>query len=411
MNIAVIGAGAAGMMAACAAAEEKAQVTVFEGGHRPGIKLRITGKGRCNLTNAGDIKTLVENTVNGGRFMYSAYTAFSPEDVMSFFESLGTPMKTERGNRVYPASDNAHDIADALARRMKALGVTLRHERVKDISVQDAAATGVTLYGGKTEPFDRIILATGGISYPKTGSDGWGHNVAKRLGHTVTPLHPSLVALTCSDAYPGELEGLSLKNIAIKIENDQRGIYSDFGEMLFTDKGVSGPVILSASAHIRGQFPCKLVIDFKPALSYDMLDKRLLRDFEQAQNCNISTIIRSLLPASMVLPMLRYCGVDPEHRVNSVTRKMREAICRGLKSYTLEITGTEGFDRAVVTQGGVDLKQIDPKTMESKLIKGLFFAGEIMDVDAYTGGFNLQIAWSTGHAAGTAAGKASPIRT
>ena len=406
MNIAVVGGGASGMMAAISAAQNNAQVTLFERNTLCGIKLNITGKGRCNVTNNCDINSLVLNTVKNGRFLYSAFTAFDSQSAIDFFEKAGASLKTERGNRVFPISDNAKEISGALKNVMHRLGVKVITSRVVSLEEESGKITGLYA-GGVFYHFDKVILATGGISYPKTGSDGDGYRFAQKLGHTVTNLKPSLVALKTKGTISETLEGLSLKNVSITIFKDNKSIYNDFGEMVFTHYGVSGPMILSASAHLdrKNTFPYKLVIDLKPALDYDVLDKRILSDFVELKNKDFSNSLSKLLPAKIIPTIVSFSGIPADKKVNAITSEERAKLCNLLKSFTLEITAFESFNEAIITSGGVSVKEIDPKTMESKIIKGLYFCGEIIDVDAYTGGFNLQIAWSTGYCAGTNAAR------
>ncbi len=406
MKIVIIGGGAAGMMAACTAAAKGAQVTLIERNSQLGIKINITGKGRCNVTNDSEPDALIKNTLTNGRFLYSAFAAMSAQDTMSFFEKIGVPLKVERGKRVFPVSDHARDISGALKTHMHRLGVTVLQHRVKGIVVEDGCACGVFLNDGSQIRADRVILATGGRSYPRTGSEGDGYRMAQAVGHTITELRPSLVPLLTAETSPAEMEGLALKNVSLTIKKDEKKVFSDFGEMVFTAKGISGPLVLSASAHLGGKkhtYPYQAFIDLKPALDADMLDKRLLRDFGENSNRDFSNALSQLLPAKMIPVMVRMCGIPGNQKVHTVTRKQRETLCGLLKAFPFTVTAAGGWEEAVVTAGGIAVKEIDPKTMQSKLIPGLYFAGEVMDVDAYTGGFNLQIAWSTGFCAGQAA--------
>jgi len=406
MNIVIIGGGAAGMMAACTAAERGAKVTLIERNSQLGIKVNITGKGRCNVTNDSEPEALIKNTLTNGRFLYSAFAALSAQDTMAFFERIGVPLKVERGKRVFPVTDNARDITGALKTHLHRLGVTVLQHRVKSIVTKDGAACGVSLQDGSVIPADRVILATGGRSYPRTGSDGDGYRMAQALGHTVTALRPSLVPLLTEETSPALMEGLALKNVTLTVKKDGKKIFSDFGEMVFTAKGISGPLVLSASAHLgvkKHTYPYQAFIDLKPALDHDTLDKRLLRDFEENINRDFSNALSQLLPAKMIPVMIDLCGISARQKVNTVTRQQREHLCSLLKAFPLTIVSAGSWDEAVVTAGGITVKEIDPKTMASKLVPGLYFAGEVMDVDAYTGGFNLQIAWSTGYCAGQAA--------
>lgn len=407
MKIVIVGGGAAGMMAACTAAAKGADVTLIERNSQLGIKINITGKGRCNVTNDSEPDGLIKNTLTNGRFLYSAFAALSAQDTMAFFEKIGVPLKVERGKRVFPVSDRARDISGALKTQMHRLGVTVLQHRVKNVVLEEGRACGVSLQDGSVIRADRVILATGGRSYPRTGSDGDGYRMAQAVGHTVTALRPSLVPLLTEETSPAEMEGLALKNVSLTVKKDGKKIFSDFGEMVFTAKGISGPLVLSASAHLGGKkqhtYPYQAFIDLKPALDAETLDKRLLRDFEENINRDFTNALSHLLPAKMIPVMVRLSGIPGSQKVNTITRTQRETLCGLLKAFPLTVTTTGSWDEAVVTAGGISVKEIDPKTMASKLVPGLYFAGEIMDVDAYTGGFNLQIAWSTGYCAGQAA--------
>lgn len=406
MKIVVVGGGAAGMMAACTAAERGAKVTLIERNSQLGIKVNITGKGRCNVTNDSEPEALIKNTLTNGRFLYSAFAGLSAQDTMAFFERIGVPLKVERGKRVFPVSDHARDITGALKTHLHRLGVTVLQHRVKSIVLKDGIISGVSLQDGSVIEADRVILATGGRSYPRTGSDGDGYRMAQALGHTVTALRPSLVPLLTEETTPAQMEGLALKNVTLTIKKEGKKIFSDFGEMVFTGKGISGPLVLSASAHLgvkKHTYPYEALIDLKPALDVDTLDKRLLRDFEENINRDFANALSNLLPAKMIPVMIEMCGISARQKVNTITRAQRENLCRLLKAFPFTVVAAGGWDEAVVTAGGIAVKEIDPKTMASKLVPGLYFAGEIMDVDAYTGGFNLQIAWSTGYCAGQAA--------
>lgn len=408
MKVIVVGGGAAGMMAACAAAQNGANVTVIERNSFCGMKLNITGKGRCNLTNDCSPDELRKSVVTNGKFLYSAFAAMSSQDVMAFFEALGVSLKTERGNRVFPVSDRAKDISAALRSRMHRLGVTVRQDRVDEILTEKGCVTGVALQGGQILKADRVILAAGGCSYPKTGSDGSGYVLAQRLGHTITPRKPSLVPLIAEGPIPARLEGLSLKNVTFTVYKEKKQLFSEFGEMLFTGNGVSGPIVLSASAHLDRRnhtFPYQAYIDLKPALDRETLDKRIVRDFQQQKNKDFSNALSALLPAKIIPVVIEQSGIPSTQKVNAITKGQREALGGLLKAFPLTICGTEGWDSAIVTHGGISVKEVDPKTMQSKLVEGLYFAGEILDVDAYTGGFNLQIAWATGSCAGQAAAR------
>ena len=406
MKIVVVGGGAAGMMAACTAARRGASVILIERNAQLGVKVNITGKGRCNVTNDSEPETLIKNTLTNGRFLYSAFAAMSAQDTMSFFEKIGVPLKVERGKRVFPVSDRARDVSGALKTQLHRLGVQVLQHRVKAVAEKDGSVCGVLLQDGSVLAADRVILATGGRSYPRTGSDGDGYRMARALGHTVTELRPSLVPLLTQETTPAQMEGLALKNVTLTVKKDGKKVFSDFGEMVFTAKGISGPLVLSASAHLDGKkhtYPYQAFIDLKPALDAETLDKRLLRDFAENSNRDFSNALSQLLPAKMIPVAVQMCGIPGNQKVHTITRVQRENLCVLLKAFPFTVVAAGGWDEAVVTAGGISVKEIDPKTMGSKLVRGLYFAGEIMDVDAYTGGFNLQIAWSTGYCAGQAA--------
>ena len=402
-KVIVIGAGAAGMMAAGTAAQLGAKVTLLEKNPRVGRKVMITGKGRCNVTNRCDVPAFISNVPVNGRFLYSAASHFPPEDVMSFFESLGVPLKTERGNRVFPVSDKAVDIVDALRTFVLDSGVTIINEAAKALILENGEAIGVK---GEGERYyaDSVIVACGGKSYPLTGSTGDGFLFAKQAGHTIVPLKPSLVPLESSDTDCKSMQGLSLKNVSLKIidNNSNKEIYSDFGEMLFTHFGISGPMVLSASSHIREMPPnrYRAVIDLKPALTEEQLDKRLQKEFQQNANRDVSNAFSGLLPRKIIVPVLKRWGVPFDKKCNVITREERHTLCTLLKGFTIPLNGFRPIEEAIITSGGVNTAELNPKTMESKLIAGLYFAGEVIDCDAYTGGFNLQIAWCTGRLAG-----------
>lgn len=403
IKVAVIGAGASGMMAAGAAASMGADVTLLERNEKSGRKLAITGKGRCNLTNDCDVNEFLRHVVRNPRFLYAALNAFSPADTIDFFEELGVPLKTERGRRVFPTSDRAFDIVDALKKYCRINGVKQVHARVEEVLSSDGAVTGVK-YNGKTEMFDRVIVATGGLSYPTTGSDGDGYSFAEKSGIKVTERFPSLVPLTAG-APCAELSGLTLKNVRLSVRDNKTGktVYSEMGEMLFAHFGMTGPLVLSASAHLEKGGDYTAVIDFKPALDQSTLDARLLSDFEKYKNRTMINATADLLPSALLPHLLRYADVDLEKKCNSLKKDERARILAALKGFEIKITGTRPVDEAIVTAGGVDVKALSPKTMESKSVSGLYFCGEVLDVDAYTGGYNLQIAFSTGRAAGLAA--------
>ena len=397
VKVAVIGAGAAGMMASAKAAELGADVTLFEKNDRVGRKLGITGKGRCNLTNNCTVNEYIENVPGNPRFMYAAINGFTPSDTMEFFEGLGVPLKTERGNRVFPVSDRAQDVVAALKRFKDRSGVRTVFEKVIDIDKADEGFTLVTEKGGY--PFDRVIIATGGASYPLTGSTGDGYRFAKKLGINVTDIRPSLVPLETEEKWCSSLQGLSLKNVALKVTDTGSGksVYDDFGEMMFTHFGVTGPMILSASAHLRDITPGKysMSVDLKPALDRETLDRRLLSDFAKYKNRDYANALSDLLPSKLIDVFVELSGIPAHKKVNSITKEERAKIVSLLKELKFSVKGTRPIAEAIITSGGVDVREIDPKTMESKKIKGLYFAGEVIDVDAYTGGFNLQTAFST----------------
>lgn len=401
-QIVVVGGGAAGMMAAISAAEGGAAVTLLEPGERLGKKLNITGKGRCNVTNNADAATLLANVPRNGKFLYSAFSRFDGRDAMAFFEALGVPLKTERGNRVFPVSDRSFDISGALERQLRKLRVAIVRDRAAALETENGAVIAVTGEKG-TYPARAVILATGGVSYPATGSTGDGHRMAARAGHTVTALRGSLVPLLAPACAP--LQGLSLRNVGLTVLENGKKIYTDFGELLFTHFGVSGPLVLSASAHMRHfeKKAYRLLIDLKPALDEQTLDKRLVADFTKYANHDFCNALNDLLPQKLIPVFVERSGVDPHRKVHDLTRQERRAVLELLKGWTVDIQGPCPVEQAIVTSGGVKVGEIDPKTMESKIVKGLYFVGELIDVDAYTGGFNLQIAWATGRAAGRAA--------
>ncbi len=401
--IVVIGGGAAGMMAAISAAEQGASVTLLEPNERLGKKLNITGKGRCNLTNNAGQEELLANIPCNGKFLYSALSRFNAQDTMAFFEDLGVPLKTERGNRVFPVSDRAFDVSAALERRLNKLRVRVVRDRAENLEMKDGAICGVVGEQGHY-PASAVILATGGVSYPATGSTGEGHRMAAEAGHTVTPLRGSLVPLR--DFGVGRtLQGLSLRNVGLTVFENSKRIYTDFGELVFTHFGLSGPLILSASAHMRrfGERAYHLEIDLKPALDEAALDRRLLADFEKYCNQDFCNALNDLLPKKLIPEIVRASEIDPRQKVHGITKEQRRGLLQILKHFPVVIAGPCPVADAIVTSGGVKVKEIDPATMASKRVRGLYFAGEIIDVDAYTGGFNLQIAWSTGRAAGIAA--------
>jgi len=405
-KVIVVGGGAAGMMAAGCAAKRGHSVHLFEKNSRLGKKIFITGKGRCNITNDSDVDTLLGNIPGNPYFMYSSFYSLDSQGTQAFFKELGLPLKVERGNRVFPVSDKASDVVSALEKFLKLEKVRLHlASNVKEMIVEDGMVKGIRLQNGKEEMADAVIVTTGGLSYPLTGSTGDGYRFAKEIGHTVTKLYPSLVPLKIKESWCKELMGLSLRNIAITIK-DQKGkkVYEDFGEMLFTHYGVSGPVILSASRHLVKNLEAEhtLLIDLKPAIDEKTLDARLLRDFERYINKDFKNTLDELLPKKLIPVLTMLSGISPEKKVHDITKEERRNLVFLLKHLPLTVCGTTGYKEAVVTCGGIDVDEINPSTMESKCVKNLHFAGEVLDVDAYTGGFNLQIAFSTGFVAGNA---------
>ena len=397
----VIGGGPAGMFAAITAAQQGSKVLLLEANDRLGKKLLITGKGRCNVTNNCSSEEVLRNIPRNGRFLYSAMDAFPPERIMSFFEKNGCPLKTERGNRVFPVSDKSVSVLDTLTRQMKNSGVTVQTERVKKILCEDGAVIGVQT-AKQTIRAKWVILATGGVSYPATGSTGDGYAMASALGHTIIPAEGSLVPLETAGTDCQDMQGLSLRNVAVKLLNAKgKVLYKDFGELLFTHFGVSGPTVLSASAHLKGENN-RLLIDLKPALEEGKLNERILRDLETYKNRTMENALTDLLPRSMIPVVLRKLDIPTQLQANSLKKEQRRALVSLLKAFPVEITGKRPVAEAIITSGGVKTSEIDPKTMESKLVGGLYFAGEIIDCDAYTGGFNLQIAWATAYAAAMA---------
>lgn len=404
-KVLVIGGGAAGMFAAIFAARNGNEVCLLEKNEKLGKKIFITGKGRCNITNACDIDTLFGSVISNSKFLYSSFYGYTNEDVMEFFEEMGLKIKTERGERVFPESDHSSDVIGTLIKELQRLGVEicLRTE-VKRILKDDRGFRGVILADGKQKFGDACIVATGGYSYQTTGSTGDGYRFAKEMGHEVSEILPALVPLNVKENYVKELQGLSLRNVETVIYDGKKEVYRDFGEMLFTHYGVSGPLILSASSYITKKLKKKemrLVIDLKPALSETQLDARVLRDFEDNKNKQFKNAIGKLFPSKLIPVMLLLSGIDPEKKVNEISKEERLGFVHLIKHFELTITGTRDFNEAIVTQGGVKTKEINPSTMESKIVPGLYFTGEVLDLDALTGGFNLQIAWSTGYAAGS----------
>ena len=402
-SIFVVGGGAAGMMAAITAAENGAQVTLLERNDRLGKKLYITGKGRCNVTNDCAPEDFFQNVPRNPRFLYSAIYAFPPREVMAWFEARGCALKTERGNRVFPQSDKSASVIDALRAELRRLGVRVLQERALDIVTQDGAVCGIETDGGfhKTE---RVIFATGGCSYPQTGSTGDGYRMLEKLGHTIVPPVGSLVPLVEKGYDCKQMQGLALKNVTLRLVNQKgKTVFEEFGELLFTHFGLSGPVVLSASAHMNEKDSYTVLLDLKPALDEQKLDLRLLRDFEKFQNRDFENALVELLPKSMIPVIVRRSGIPAEEKVHSITREQRRALLELMKRFPVEIACKAPVEEAIVTSGGVKVSEIEPGTMQSKRVRGLYVAGELLDVDAYTGGFNLQIAWATGRAAGLAA--------
>ena len=406
MRVLVVGGGPAGMMAAIQAAKQGNAVTLLEQNEKLGKKLFITGKGRCNVTNDCDVTELFDSVVSNKKFLYSAFYSFSNQDVKDFFEEQGLRLKVERGRRVFPASDKSSDVIIALGNALKKLEVKIRlRTRVDQVLTENDIVCGVRLSDGECLNADKVILATGGVSYKSTGSDGSGLVMAEKLGHQVTKLRPGLVGMCTKEAWVRDMQGLTLKNVAVSIGKKQgkKPLYEDFGELLFTHYGVSGPMILSASSRLGDELEKEdlyIKIDLKPALSKEQLDSRILRDFEERKNADLSNAMVHLLPKSMIPVMLHVCGLDPAKKVNEVTRGEREQLVKGMKEFPLTINGLRDIQEAIITRGGVTVKEVDPSTMESKIVKNLYLAGEMLDLDALTGGYNLQIAWSTGYLAG-----------
>ncbi len=414
------------MFAAYFAAKNGHQVTLLEQNEKLGKKLYITGKGRCNITNASDMEDLFHNVCSNQKFLYSAFYSYTNDQVVDFFESYGLRTKVERGNRVFPVSDHSSDVIATLAKALKDVGVEVKlytkvskllTEEYKDEDGKSVVADkktgnlkqviyGVVLEDGKTLNADAVVLATGGISYPSTGATGDGYRFAEKLNHKIIEPTPSLVPFEVKETWVTEMQGLALKNVAITIEREGKKIYNDFGEMLFTHFGVSGPMILSASASIKPEYfkdfvhELKLIIDLKPALDKEQLDKRILKDFEEAKNKQYKNSIQKLLPSKMIPIIIELSGIDPDKKVNEITKEERMALVNLLKALPMTVIGLRGWNEAIITKGGVSVKQVNPSTMESKLVNGLYFAGELLDLDAMTGGYNLQIAWSTGYLAG-----------
>ena len=421
-KVIVIGGGPAGMMAALAAAETGHEVLLLEKNEKLGKKLYITGKGRCNITNAGDMEELFASVMTNSKFLYSAFYGYDNQMVMDFFEKEGLAIKTERGNRVFPVSDHSSDVINTLQRALKKAGVEIKlytevekvlfkeRENAEELDKKEAhhLVTGVQLRSGlvdgkKTVAADAVIVATGGFSYQATGSTGDGYRFAREMGHTVTDIYPSLVPFYTKEEYVKEMQGLALKNVTVRIFDGKKKLYEDFGEMLFTHFGVSGPLLLSASAMIAPKFTSKelqMEIDLKPALDEEALDKRILKDFEEAKNKQFKNSIGKLFPAKMIPVILELSSIDPDKKVNEITREERASFVKLIKAFPMTLNGLRDFKEAIITRGGVKVNEVNPSTMESKKVKNLYFCGEVLDLDALTGGYNLQIAWSTGHLAG-----------
>ena len=410
-HVIVVGGGAAGMFAAIAAAKNGHQVTLYEKNEKLGKKIFITGKGRCNITNAADMEELFDAVVTNSKFLYSSFYGYTNQNVIDFFEDAGVPVKIERGNRVFPISDHSSDVIRALEREMKKVGVKVcLNTEVKSVEAEKGKFNKVVLKDTTTQTADACIVATGGLSYRSTGSTGDGFRFAENVGHKVTQCFPSLVPMETKEPWICELQGLSLRNVEAKILDGKKELYKDFGEMLFTHFGVSGPLIISASSYVGKKFMDKngqkkeltLEIDLKPALTEEQLDQRVLRDFEENHNRQFKNAITKLFPTKLIPVMLELGGIDPEKKVNSIEKEERKQFVHLIKYFRMTLTGLRDYPEAIITKGGVNVKEIDPGTMESKLVKGLYFAGEVLDLDALTGGFNLQIAWSTGYEAGNA---------
>lgn len=403
-KVLIVGGGAAGMFASIAAARCGHDVTVYEKNEKLGKKLYITGKGRCNITNACDMETLFASVVSNSKFLYSSFYGYTNQDVIDFFEDIGVRTKIERGDRVFPVSDRSSDVIHGLEREMKRLGVKIHlYTEVKSVEVEDGKFSHLILADRTQVYADSCIIATGGLSYRTTGSTGDGYRFAEKMGHTVQKCMPSLVPMTTKEPWVPELQGLSLRNVEAAIYDGKKKLYHDFGEMLFTHYGVTGPLMLSASSYVGKKLQdkeLKLEIDLKPALNFEKLDQRVLRDFEENQNKQFKNAIGKLFPAKLIPVILELSGIDPEKKVNVISKEERQKFVHLIKHFTMTLTGLRDYNEAIITRGGIKTKEIDPGTMESKLMKNVYFIGEVLDLDALTGGFNLQIAWSTAYAAG-----------
>lgn len=403
-KVVVVGGGAAGMMAAYQASENGHKVILVDKNEKLGKKIYITGKGRCNLTNAGELEEIFNNIMTNRKFLYSALYSFTNDDVINFFENNGMKTKIERGNRVFPVSDHSSDVISTVAKALRKNKVDIRlFTSVKDLIITNDKACGVLLENGEKIMCDSVIIATGGLSYPSTGSTGDGYRFAKDSGHTINKCEPSLVPMNIKEEWVKELQGLSLRNVNVRIINGKKKLYNELGEMLFTHFGVSGPLILSASAMINRKYfdeNLKIIIDLKPALDVEQLNKRILRDFEEELNKQFKNSLNKLLPSKLVPVVINLSGIDPDKQVNTITKEERQKLAYLLKNLEISFNGFRGWNEAIITKGGISVKDINPSTMESKIVSNLYFCGEVLDLDALTGGYNLQIAWSTGYLAG-----------
>lgn len=403
-KVVVVGGGAAGMMAAYQASENGHKVILVDKNEKLGKKIYITGKGRCNLTNAGELEEIFNNIMTNRKFLYSALYSFTNDDVINFFENNGMKTKIERGNRVFPVSDHSSDVISTVAKALRKNKVDIRlFTPVKDLIITNDKACGVLLENGEKIMCDSVIIATGGLSYPSTGSTGDGYRFAKDSGHTINKCEPSLVPMNIKEEWVKELQGLSLRNVNVRIINGKKKLYNELGEMLFTHFGVSGPLILSASAMINRKYfdeNLKIIIDLKPALDVEQLNKRILRDFEEELNKQYKNSLNKLLPSKLVPVVINLSGIDPDKQVNTITKEERQKLAYLLKNLEISFNGFRGWNEAIITKGGISVKDINPSTMESKIVSNLYFCGEVLDLDALTGGYNLQIAWSTGYLAG-----------